>query len=344
MASKNNSEAKESRVLRAGVWAPIPAFMDESEELDIPTFQAHVVALARAGMQPVVNGSMGEAHHLTAEERTGLIRAAREALDRAGLEDTVIIGGTGGNSTRATIALCKSAAEAGADVAIVIPPGYFAGALSKAAIKTFFADVATASPIPVMIYNYPGAAGGLDMDSDTIVEIARENANICGVKLTCGAVGKLTRIAGGTQPSALAKYPRAAAVAPEFITLGGFADFLLPTVGAGRGHGAIMGLGNVYPRSIVKLMSLALKEQAGVITKEEKEEALRLQDLCAGADAAFAKAGIAGTKWWLKTHSGKGSARVRRPLLETTEEAGSALQADPAIQAFWEVEQSLARE
>lgn len=45
-------------------------------------------------MQPVVNGSMGEAHHLTPEERTSLIRAAREALDAAGLHDTVIIGGT----------------------------------------------------------------------------------------------------------------------------------------------------------------------------------------------------------------------------------------------------------
>ncbi len=250
---------------------------------------------------------------------------------------------SGGNSTRATIALCKSAADAGADVAIVIPPGYFSGAMSKAALKTFFADVATASPIPVMIYNYPGAAGGIDINSDTIVEIARENPNICGVKLTCGAVGKLTRITAGTQTSALSKFPRAAAVAPEFVTLGGFADFLPPTVGAGRAHGAIMGLANIFPRSIVKLMSLALKEQSDEITKEDKQEALRLQDLCAGADAAFAKAGIAGTKWWLKQHNGVPNARVRRPLLETGEEAGKALIADPAIAAFWEVEQALAK-
>lgn len=210
-------------------------------------------------------------------------------------------------------------------------------------MKQFFADVASASPIPVMIYNYPGAAGGLDIDSDTVIEIARENPNICGVKLTCGAVGKLTRITAGTNAEVLAKFPRAAAVAPEFVTLGGFADFLLPTVGAGRAHGAIMGLANIYPRSIVKLMSLALKEQADAISKEEKKEALRLQDLCAGADAAFARAGIAGTKWWLKEHSGFPSARVRRPLLETTDEAGQALKADPAIVAFWEVEQALAK-
>lgn len=45
-------------------------------------------------MQPVVCGSMGEAFHLTREERVTLFKAAREALDAAGLSDTVIIAGT----------------------------------------------------------------------------------------------------------------------------------------------------------------------------------------------------------------------------------------------------------
>lgn len=30
----------------------------------------------------------------------------------------------------------------------------------------------------------PGAAGGIDLDSDTIIQIAQESSNICGVKLT----------------------------------------------------------------------------------------------------------------------------------------------------------------
>lgn len=102
-----------------------------------------------------------------------------------------------------TIQLCKEAAQAGADFAIVIASGYFAGALSKAALKKFFVDVGDASPIPVMVYNCesrlkafgnriiltfpfvdPGAAGGIDLDSDTIIQIAQESSNICGVKLT----------------------------------------------------------------------------------------------------------------------------------------------------------------
>jgi 4-hydroxy-2-oxoglutarate aldolase len=62
--------------------------------LDVPTFTGHVVRLAQANVWPVICGSMGEAHHLTNEERVTLIKAAREALDQAGLNDTPIMAGT----------------------------------------------------------------------------------------------------------------------------------------------------------------------------------------------------------------------------------------------------------
>lgn len=98
----------------------------------------------------------------------------------------------------------------------------------------------------------PGASGGLDLDSDFILELAQEHPNICGVKLTCGNVGKLTRIADGvTPPASFAKaYPRRnkdASTVP-FLVLGGFCDFLVPGLYA-NAHGAITGLGNLVPVS-----------------------------------------------------------------------------------------------
>lgn len=60
---------------------------------------------------------------------------------------------SGSGSTRETIKLTKQAAEAGADAAIVIPSGYYAGALGRDALKKFSVDVAEAADIPVMIYN-----------------------------------------------------------------------------------------------------------------------------------------------------------------------------------------------
>jgi len=69
--------------------------LDERElSIDLATFKKHVVRLAQGGMQPVVCGSMGEAHHLTHDERVTLFSTARKALDEAGLNDTVLIAGT----------------------------------------------------------------------------------------------------------------------------------------------------------------------------------------------------------------------------------------------------------
>ena len=173
--------------------------------VDIPTLKKHVVFLAKAGIKPLLAGSMGEGLHLTHSERVVLIKATREALDDTGFTDVPIVIGTGAGSTRETLQLSKEAAEAGADYVIVITPGYFAGVLAgnKKALKAFFTEVAKKSPIPVIIYNCgilltscgpnqggdtlfldPGASGGIDLDSDLIIEIAKESPNTVGVKLT----------------------------------------------------------------------------------------------------------------------------------------------------------------
>lgn len=123
--------------------------------LDLQAFASHVVRLARAGVKPLLAGSMGEAHHLSLEERVVLIKSARTALDENGFESFPIIAGTGGGSTRQTIQLSMEAAQAGADYAIVIASGYFAGVLAgnKKALKAFWQEVSENSPIPVIIYN-----------------------------------------------------------------------------------------------------------------------------------------------------------------------------------------------
>lgn len=166
-----------SRVLKPGIYAPIPSFfLPDSEDLGAPTpfalsrrallisscadldsFSAHVVRLAKANVRPLVAGSMGEAIHLTHSERATLIKTARKALDDAGLHDVPVIAGTGTGSTRETIELCHEAAVAGADFVIVITSGYFAGALTRDALKAYFVEVAEKSPLPVIVYNCASA-------------------------------------------------------------------------------------------------------------------------------------------------------------------------------------------
>lgn len=106
----------------------------------------------------VISGTNGEASHLDAEERVAIISASRAALDKAGLEATPLLVGTGGNSARETIKLSKEAKDAGADFAIVITPGYFAFVMGKdrKAIADFFIEVADKSPLPIMIVSSLG--------------------------------------------------------------------------------------------------------------------------------------------------------------------------------------------
>ena len=130
------------------------------ENADLPTLVAHVIRLARAGVQPLLAGTTGEGLHLARGERASLVRSVRDALDADGFLDVPIIVGTGGGSTRETVILCEEVAAAGADAVIVITPGYFAGVLAnhRRALKAFFVEVAEKSPLPVLIYNCSSAA------------------------------------------------------------------------------------------------------------------------------------------------------------------------------------------
>jgi L-threo-3-deoxy-hexylosonate aldolase len=281
---------------------------------------------------------MGEAIHLSHAERVTLIKAARKALDNAGHRDIPVIAGTGAGSTRETIELCKDAADADADYVIVIASGYFAGALTgnKKALKAFWTEVSAKSPIPVIIYNYPAASGGIDLDSDVITELAIESPNLAGVKLTCGNVGKLTRIcATVSDPSFATAHPRKDPNAP-FLVFCGFADFILPATCV-NGHGAIIGTANVAPRATAKLFQICQKAMQDPSLLPESQ---RLQSIIARGDYALAKASISGTKYLLQKLYGYGGL-PRKPLPPIAATDAEALWVHPHVQELVQLEKEL---
>ncbi|KAH6666710.1 putative dihydrodipicolinate synthase [Halenospora varia] len=330
------------RLLPRGIYAPLPTFfLEGSQDLDLESFKKHVQYTSLAGTYPVISGTMGEAPHLSSAERTSLILAARQALDAANLAHIPIVAGVGATSTRESIQLAKEAAEAGADFAIAIPPGYYAGPLmadGMKALKGFFVDIAEASPIPVMMYNFPGVSGGIDMDSDFIISIAQASPNICGVKLTCGAVGKLTRItAAVNDPEFQAKYPRKMEHAP-FLVIDGFIDFLLPSMASGS-SGAITGLANFAPMTCVRLWKLC----QGAPGSGLYAEAQKVQNLISNADGVAIKIGIPGMKMLLNKLFGYGN-KPRRPLLPMSAEKGEEILAIKVLKVLMDFEAQLAAE
>lgn len=74
-----------------------------------------------------------------------VIKTHRAALDSAGLQGKGLIVGTGTSSTWESIELTQEAADAGANYAMVIPPGYFKSAMTDASLEKFFTDVCSYS-------------------------------------------------------------------------------------------------------------------------------------------------------------------------------------------------------
>lgn len=284
--------------LRDGVYVPTLAFFHPNEEIDAATLERHVVKLVNAGVAGiVVHGSNGEAVHLSHEERVAMIRVARDAILHEASAATVkipLIAGCGAHSTRETIQLCMDAAKGGATHALVLPPSYYNSLLPDDKVVDHFNKVADRSPIPLLVYNFPGAASGRDLSSDVILRIA-EHPNVVGVKLTCGNTGKLARVA---------------AECPDgFFVAGGSADFILQgqVVGA---NGTISGLANIAPRCCVRVMKL--------MEEGRLREARQLQAALAKADWMAIQTGFVGVKAAIRHFEGYGGV-PRLPCVEPTE-------------------------
>ncbi|KAG0658833.1 hypothetical protein C6P46_005579 [Rhodotorula mucilaginosa] len=319
-----SSASKFGRLVPKGVYAPLITPFNADQSVNIDTFKRHVQYIASAGVGIVALGSMGESVHLTHSERNKVVVAAREALDAdPSLKDVPLVVGTGACSTYETIQLTQEAAERGADFAMVIAPGYFAGALNPKALKQFFVDVAEASPIPIIVYNYPGASAGLDINSDLMTEIAAASANIAGCKLTCGSVGKLTRLT----------YLR-----DDFAVLGGFVDFLGPSLLAGAA-GGITGTANVAPKTCLKLYkdTMAALSGDGSVSLASAQQ---LQGVVSRADWVLQKVGISGTKYALEQVKGYGGV-PRRPLLPFDEADGKGQKLLEDLQEILAIEKKL---
>lgn len=125
-----------------------------AQPVNLEAMYTYCQYLVNSGMHGLVYlGTNGELALLTHEERQNIIRTACKAVTDLGLPDYPIVAGISAQSTVETIQFAKEAAEAGAGWGLLLPPSYWAKALSSAALIEYYRDVADASPIPVVIYN-----------------------------------------------------------------------------------------------------------------------------------------------------------------------------------------------
>jgi 4-hydroxy-2-oxoglutarate aldolase len=293
--------------LAPGLYVPTVAFFTPTDEVDLDATALHAMRLVQADVAGLVtHGSNGEAVHLSHEERQLITRTTRTAMDRAAAmaprtgpgpspSRMPLLVGCGAQSTRETLQLCREAAQSGATHALVLPPSYYGGLVTTELLVQHFWRVADASPIPVVIYNFPAACGGLDLSSDVLVRLAA-HPNVAGAKLTCGNTGKLARVVSETRDARAGPGPGPGAAEP-FRAFAGSADFTIQALAVG-GHGIIAGLGNLAPRVCVRLLRLWHQGQT--------DKALELQGLVARADWVAIQGGFVSVKAALQHHHGYG--------------------------------------
>ena len=175
----------------SGIFLPVTTpFQPGSGEVDR---SAHVANLRSWAEGPVagfvVGGSTGEAPLLDEIELLRLVEWTRDSVPRGAR----VVAGTGAESTRQTIRLCREAARKGADAALVRPPSYYADAMDHEALLAHFEAVADGSPVPVLLYHIPRYVA-VAVDDRLAARLARHE-NVAGIKDSSGDMSTLGAMA-----------------------------------------------------------------------------------------------------------------------------------------------------
>ncbi|XP_074963521.1 4-hydroxy-2-oxoglutarate aldolase, mitochondrial isoform X2 [Phalacrocorax aristotelis] len=121
-----------------GIFPPLATPFSPTQEVDYAQLEGNLCRYASIPFRGlVVLGSNGEYPYLAPHERLEVVRCVRRALPR----DRLLLAGSGCESTQATIEMTVSMAEAGADVALVVTPCYYRGAMTSAALIQHYTEI-----------------------------------------------------------------------------------------------------------------------------------------------------------------------------------------------------------
>ena len=138
----------------------------------------------------VVTGTTGETSTLTDEENLGMFRAVMEAVGGR----AAVIAGTGTNDTAHSVHLSQEAAKLGVDGLLIVTPYY--NKPSQAGVRAHFETVASATDLPVMLYDIPGRSS-VEIAPDTMIRLA-QHPNIVAVKDAKADFAAATRVLAET--------------------------------------------------------------------------------------------------------------------------------------------------
>lgn len=209
--------------------AMVTAFHDDgSVDLDgTARVAAHLADHGSDGL--VVSGTTGESPTTTVAEDGRILRAVVEAVG----DRVAVLAGVGTNNTAHSVELVEQAEKIGAAGALLVTPYY--NKPTQAGVLAHFTAVASASGLPVMLYDIPGRTG-ITIAEDTYRRVG-DDPRFVAVK---DAVGDLYRGVRIMAETGLALYSGDDALNLAWLTHGASGLVSVVSHVAGREYAAMV--------------------------------------------------------------------------------------------------------
>jgi 4-hydroxy-tetrahydrodipicolinate synthase len=199
-------------------------------DVDEPALRRYTQTLVEGGVHGLFPcGSIGEFTSLSDAQRRTVVETV---VDAAG--DVPVLAGCGDTSLDAVRDHVATAAEAGADAAVVVTPYYLS--TTQGGLVRFYRRVAEAATVPVVLYNIP-ALTGHRLAVDTVAELATVDG-VVGIKDTSGDLAYHRDVVSRTPD--------------EFAVLQGATELAVASLDVGA-DGIVAGPANVFPASMAAL-------------------------------------------------------------------------------------------
>lgn len=160
---------------------------DENGKVNIPKAQelaTHLIDNGSDGI--VVAGTTGETPNLNFDEKIILFKAIKEAVGNKGY----VIAGTTGNNTDVSLNMTKETSKLEIDGLMMVVPYY--NKPSQEGLYNHFKTLASATDLPVMLYNIPSRTGS-NLLPETVERLA-EIGNITAIKEASGSMEQVTEL------------------------------------------------------------------------------------------------------------------------------------------------------
>ena len=181
-------------------------------------------------------GTTGESPTLSESEHLQVIRTCIEGARGKSL----VIAGTGANSTTEALSLTQAADDAGADAFLLVAPYY--NKPSQEGLFAHFSALAESTEKPIVLYSIPSRCG-IEISTEVICRLREKYPHVCALKEAGGRSSKVSETL--------------ISIDEDFVVLSGDDGLTLPFMACGA-KGVVSVASNLVPELVTEMVNLAL--------------------------------------------------------------------------------------